>query len=184
MNYFLYTIAWMSWNIFLALIPLLIVWLILKYKNSVVRLLMAILWLLFFPNTLYLLTDLRHIPKVLLRLTGIELYLSLFMFLILVVLGILTYIYSVYPLEKKFLRNNEFKYIIIFGLNLLNSFGLVLGRIFRYNSWDAFIKPLSILHTSIEVLLSPYYLLYILIFSIISSFIYILYTSIFHKRSS
>src|SRR5207244_8934203 len=54
-------ISWMGWNVFLALIPLIFGWLLLKTRQKILKVAFALIWFFFLPNTLYLLTDLLHI---------------------------------------------------------------------------------------------------------------------------
>src|SRR6266536_1969349 len=54
-------ISWMGWNVFLALIPPIFGWLLLKTRQKVFKVTFALIWFFFLPNTLYLITDLPHI---------------------------------------------------------------------------------------------------------------------------
>jgi|AntRauTorckE5430_2_1112549.scaffolds.fasta_scaffold06323_2 uncharacterized membrane protein len=46
-------------------------------------------------------------------------------------------------------------YATLVSFSLLSSFGLFLGRVNRWNSWDAFTHPLALFHHSLDLLLNP-----------------------------
>ena len=50
-------------NSFLALIPILFGWLMLKTRQTLLQVAFALMWFSFLPNTLYILTDLRYLPE-------------------------------------------------------------------------------------------------------------------------
>ncbi|SUP61458.1 Predicted membrane protein [Weissella viridescens] len=63
------------WNLFLAVIPFDLAWLYIYLKPQAgskwILLGVALVWLLFYPNTLYMLTDYIHLQAVGVDLTGI-----------------------------------------------------------------------------------------------------------------
>ena len=57
--------VFLVWNLFLAYLPLLFAWLAYKsHKRPLLIVGLAFLWLLFFPNAPYLVTDLIHLRHV------------------------------------------------------------------------------------------------------------------------
>src|SRR5437763_2636598 len=50
-------------NSFLAHIPILFGWLMVKTRQPLLQVAFALLWFSFLPNTLYILTDLRYVPE-------------------------------------------------------------------------------------------------------------------------
>ena len=50
-------------NSFLALIPLLFGWLMVKTRQKFFQLSFVLLWFFFLPNTLYTVTDLQYLPE-------------------------------------------------------------------------------------------------------------------------
>src|SRR5690242_5490646 len=58
---FIYT--FFIWNLFLAAVPLLINVLLVKTKKNYLQWLLFMVWLLFFPNALYIITDLVHFKE-------------------------------------------------------------------------------------------------------------------------
>lgn len=136
----------MGWNLFLALIPYGITWM-LKYKSEnfkrlpfvMNRLLLAVflsIWLLFLPNAPYMITDFVHLETgttywwidaciiSFYSITGVLcLYLSL---------EHLKYLLEVVRLQLSNTMEKFIGHFIIF----LCSVGVYLGRTLRYNSWD------------------------------------------------
>lgn len=133
------------WNIFLAFVPFLISSVLLYYKennklNQTFFIIGSVIWIIFIPNAPYVVTDLIHIGVV--RSVPV-LYDSILLFTSAWV-GLLLGLNSIYHMEKIFL----FKYsknitsIIITIILFLTSFGMYLGRFFRFNSWDLFTNPI------------------------------------------
>lgn len=129
------------WNLFLAAVPFWISKMIKKYTSNagIGTVLLFAVWLLFLPNTFYVVTDLMHLQN------------SSGAFLILDVLLILSFALICLHLgfaslqkmneiitDRLYLRNlNFFNYSIL----VLCSFGIYLGRFLRYNSWNIINNP-------------------------------------------
>ncbi len=167
-------IPWMSFNIFLALVPVLFGWLIKGTTSKLLRIIYGAVWIIFLPNTLYLLTDLTHIFENIYQVEGIYKAILIFQYLLLLILGIITYFAAVYPAEKVFINSmkwNKTAFIII--INILVGFGMTLGRVERINSWDILSNISSVISASVQVLVSKDLLLLILLFTIMSTLIYL-----------
>lgn len=176
-----YNLDWMTFNIILAVIPVVLGLLITQIKHTVLRSLLLVVWLLFIPNTIYLLTDLIHLPPDLRYTEGYHQLIIIAMYQTLVVIGILTYILGIYTVHKILFRHSTNKYAVLMLLNSLISIGLILGRVYRYNSWDIMIKPLSIIMTSLQIITSPEYIIFIVVFSITGTLVYKYLTQRFKK---
>lgn len=128
-------------NLFLAWIPYLISQVFRKENLSKTILYLSVfMWLLFFPNALYVVTDLFQLwprPK-----GGI--WFDLIMLFSFAFTSLLLGFGSLQNLEKYFSRRitNRFKLnLISFLLIYLGSFGVYFGRFRRWNSWDILHKP-------------------------------------------
>jgi uncharacterized membrane protein len=100
---------------------------------------LLVLWLLFFPNAPYMLTDFIHLgerPTAPLWYDG--LMLSSFAWTALLV-GFLS-LYLV-QLAVRRVAGVAWSWFVVAGALLLASFGVYLGRFVRFNSWDALIRP-------------------------------------------
>lgn len=145
--------AFLIWNLTLAVIPYAIAYLIdQKIINTKVGIIIALLlWLFFFPNSVYIITDLIYvnINDFVLSINGynpteylqdISSYLGLFHIFIGAILG-LVYGYKslsvLYNLSKKTVVG-KYRDLLVVLVFFLSAVGIYIGRFFRYNSWDIF----------------------------------------------
>ncbi|MBL0355943.1 MAG: DUF1361 domain-containing protein [Chitinophagaceae bacterium] len=127
--------AFLMWNLFLAWIPFqLSISLAMKRQyNKWIRYGLLACWLLFFPNALYIITDLIHLEnsgdKVPVWFDAILLFTSS-------LTGLIMAFVSLYQVElflRQNLRTNHINKMIVAVL-FLGSFGVYLGRFLRWNS--------------------------------------------------
>lgn len=138
------------WNLFLGFVPLCFAAVLVqigKRFGSLAFWVIAGLWLLFYPNAPYMLTDFIHVDPQ----KGYVLYDALLIFC----LAILSTFYGLYSLKlvKEITRNEygaKLSYTVIGASIVLAAFGIYLGRILRLNSWDVFTKPLETLKAIAE----------------------------------
>ena len=134
------------WNLFLAWIPFILSYFAhaLSWKKVWVYLaipFVAFLWLLFFPNAPYMLTDLQDLA----RGTGFEA--PLWYDVIIVVwcswTGTLLGVISLYLMQDIITRtfNRWLGWLFVFAISGLSSFGIYIGRFVRLNSWDILQNP-------------------------------------------
>lgn len=146
------------WNMFLAWMPagfaLLLDWIyVYIQKNRVLRLLLFIaagtLWLLFYPNSAYLITDQLH-PFVMFQREygepfwqGIEFWYHMLLFFSAAVIGLLLGVYSLLSVQELVRRSFGRAQSWIFAVVILGltSMGIYLGRFIRWNSWDVIGSP-------------------------------------------
>lgn len=143
------------WNIFLAWIPFLISSLFAQLDRKVrwKQLLVFCCWLAFFPNSLYIVTDLIHlqiesiVPK---WFDALVLFSSS-------MAGLMMAFASLYRVEKYLQRIIDMKFIpfSILAILFLGSFGVYLGRFLRWNSWDILSSPLQLLFSIGHRVISP-----------------------------
>ena len=136
----------LPWNLFLAWLP----YAITRYleKEFVqVRLrrkliLFFILWILFIPNSFYILTDLFHLQPREESSRWFDLTLILSFAWNGLVLGIL----SVRQMERIVMNYFHFSNSFFFLLPVmgLNALGIYIGRYMRFNSWDVVTNPFSL----------------------------------------
>ena len=151
------TFLFLNWNLFLAFIPwLLTTWLIIQPKiqnHKIVVGLVICLWLLFFPNAPYILTDLFH-----LRLTtSMPVWFDLVLILSFAWTGILFGFLSLWNIEQIFSKSLKHKYITAISILLLflSSFGIYLGRYLRWNSWDILNNPFQLAYDIGDRFINP-----------------------------
>lgn len=144
------------WNLFLAFVPFFISsWLYLfKHRfNKITMLPFVALWLLFFPNAPYIITDIIHLDPN----KSFNYWYSL---LIVVstawnalIMGLLSLNDIQNVLTEKY--NKSVAWLFSLASLFLCSFGIYLGRILRWNSWDLFFDTKSLLYDISERVLNP-----------------------------
>ncbi|MGE4320195.1 MAG: DUF1361 domain-containing protein [Acholeplasmataceae bacterium] len=104
---------------------------------------MSLVWVLFFPNAIYMTTDFIHLQNYsFFEIYSISYtYLSMDWLVLLIIFTGATYsaylgIMSIKKMIKIHQINNQYKYIWLTGLFALSSIGIYIGRFIRLNSWD------------------------------------------------
>lgn len=145
-------LLFLLWNLFLAVIPYSISSLIktdfsLK-KYNLKNLLLQVTWLLFIPNTYYLITDFVHLHHNSLPQFAFDfLLLSCF-----TIAGFYCGMLSIYTLfnQIQFFYKNKIAIAFTITISYLCAFGIYIGRILRFNSWDIISKPITLLTSITE----------------------------------
>jgi uncharacterized membrane protein len=114
-----------------------------------------VLWLLFFPNAPYMVTDFIHLgesPTVPLWYDG--LMLSSFAWTALL-LGFA----SVYLVQMtvRGILGLAWSWVLVAAAFVVASFGVYLGRFGRFNSWDALIRPQRVARVAADELQNPFH---------------------------
>ncbi|MDR1795625.1 MAG: DUF1361 domain-containing protein [Erysipelotrichaceae bacterium] len=156
--YFTGAFRFMIWNVFLAMaaLDLSVLFVFLKNRKAPLLLLLAIfgVWLLFYPNTFYMITDLMHMDWIALHIDlRILRHLALFLILVAgVFLGVRLGICSVHLMKFGLFSTPVTREAFVLGLSALSSVGIYLGRFLRFNSWDLFTNPILVLQSCLEVI--------------------------------
>jgi len=178
MSLIIFNFFWMTYNIFLSIIPVILAFLYFKTdkKRILIRTFLCVLWLLFLPNSIYLFTDIVHLFQQLKIASGLVALLLILQYFVLEIYAVLTFILSTHPFEKELQKKvsiNSSTFIII-ALNFLVSFGVILGNVKRLNSWDVLISPNYVVQKSIDTLLSLNLMLVVILFGLFANFLYFL----------
>lgn len=153
------THAYLFWNLLLSWIPLGIALVLdrqmtTKTKKLSVRLvLLAVAWLIFLPNTFYMLTDYIHVTEV----ARVDPVADSVLFSLIVSIGFALGIVSLLIIHKALLRitTTSRAQIIIGGVIASSSFAIYLGREQRFNSWDIITSPLHLLRDIVHIIFLP-----------------------------
>lgn len=177
MDVILFNLDWMSFNIFLAAIPVVFGFLLANARLTLLKITYGIIWFIFLPNTIYLLTDITHFFDYWYTLTLLYKSIYLAQFSILMLLGVISFVVGMYPVEKfiqerRGVKKRKKAEIILYATNFFVGFGLVLGRIERINSWDIIFNSSRVLYQSIHTITSAYLLLLAIFFGLFSNLIY------------
>jgi uncharacterized membrane protein len=110
-------------------------------------------WLLFLPNSFYIITDLFHLQ---LR-EGVPYWFDLALIFSFAWNGILLGAASIRQMEKmlsvKWTAIREWQFV--YPLMLLNALGIYIGRYLRYNSWDVVANPFQLTEDVFYLLVHP-----------------------------
>lgn len=168
-----FNISWMSYNLFLAVIPVIAALLLLKSNNVFFKIFLGVIWLILLPNSIYLITDIIHLPEDLQKnpTTFIQ-FLLILQYVLLFALGIATYIFALHPFERLLKRKKIQPHFWLYIINFLVGFGIVLGRINRLNSWDIITQYQKVFMSSADIFTTPLLFLYAIIFGIVANIFY------------
>ncbi len=149
------TYIFLIWNLFLAYIPYLIATNIQATRPTGMRLLVkSMLWLLFLPNALYIITDLKHLK---IRPPIPEWYDSLLLFsysTLALLFGLISFYYMNQVLKNYV--SPKIQHLSILVLSITSGFGVYLGREERWNSWNLFTHPITLLHDCCTLITLPH----------------------------
>lgn len=147
----------LMWNLFLAWIPFQLGVMITSnppYSKWVTGLLLGG-WLLFFPNALYIITDLIHLEH-----SGDDapVWFDAVLLFTSSITGLMMAFISLYQVETFIRKNITARHAnkIITASIFLGSFGVYLGRFLRWNSWDILANPVSLLLEVLARFVNPF----------------------------
>ncbi|MCL2280757.1 DUF1361 domain-containing protein [Candidatus Saccharibacteria bacterium] len=181
------------WNLFLAFLPLLFSSFAVRPKqNKWLTVTWMIFWLLFFPNAIYVFTDVIHLGE--LSFYGERFYevsrvvynrdFTIWLELITVISGVfLALMMGLLSLLNihKFLARRTSKvkiWSLIIGVSLLSSLAVFIGRFLRFNSWDMVARPWNTVVKTIQNL-DSFALGYILLTTFFTLFVYAIFYQLY-----
>lgn len=136
------------WNLFLAWLPYLwSLWALSIHRRRPRRwwllLLPGMLWLLFFPNAPYLVTDLIHLRSY----PPVPAWYDIGMLISFVWTGCFLAMASLYIIHQiiRDYAGRVVSWLIVAPLMGLCGLGIYMGRFLRWNSWDIFLYPTDVL---------------------------------------
>jgi uncharacterized membrane protein len=151
------TFVFLVWNLFLAAIPFVISSVLVVYQHKLSRVVLFsgfLLWLLFFPNAPYILTDLFHLKE----RTGVPLWFDLMVILSAAWNGLILGLLSLQDIQH--VISKRFSVIwswVAVTLSLgLCGFGIYVGRYLRWNSWDVVTNPVGLTADLLERITDPF----------------------------
>jgi len=154
------TYAFLPFNLVLAWIPLLAALAAYAARRRRITFYLALplctlIWLVFFPNAPYLLTDFQHLAT---DNPNSPLWFDVILLLWFAWTGLLLGISSLYLMQeivtKTFNRTTGWFFAI--GVTILSSVGVYLGRFLRWNSWDILQDPVPIARDMYGIVSHPF----------------------------
>jgi Predicted membrane protein len=195
----------MVWNVILAWVPLELTTLIctIKVKNSSYKLikytvpLLWVLWLIFYPNAPYIITDFIHIstndyymlnpnyipystqPRILFN-DNIGIWIDFINIAIGVWIGYMLGFISLYINQElvKEKYNKIISFVFVAVVQLLSGFAIYIGRFSRWNSWDLIANPGNII-TIIMSSINTKALWHTFLFGMLSAVLYMINYAVF-----
>lgn len=185
----------LSWNVLLAILPLAF---IIKSETSLIQdklgysILWMVLWLLFFPNSVYMVTDFIHISNDkfmwiveaekysinggIVYSTDIMVWTKLLIigvgFLFAMLVGLESFYIFQQILEK--LTSKIVSLLGVIVVSLLSGIAVYIGRFLRFNSWDIILNPVQLLKQLITAI-DSFAIQFVVTFAIFIMGCYILY---------
>ncbi len=148
----------LPWNLFLAAIPFLITSGLQKYDSFSGKkwrlAIFLVAWILFIPNSFYIITDLFHLkPR-----EESSRWFDLTLIFSFAWNGLLLGILSVRQMEKLFTQQFRFRQSIlfIFPVMWLIALGVYVGRFLRFNSWDIISNPFELIGEIGYMMIHPF----------------------------
>jgi uncharacterized membrane protein len=176
----------MAWNLFLAIIPLGLSF-ILFAKRSPKRLPVNPIWwfglitfILFLPNAPYIITDIIHFVDNV-RESNVSdngvIFVLIPQYIVFILLGFQCHVLSIMKLTKyfswlKLIKNTTWLEI---SMNFICAFGVYLGRFNRLNSWDLFTNPKNVIRDAIYNFANPNFLFGTILFFVIFTGLYYIF---------
>lgn len=173
------------WNVFLAWLPLYfsLIYTNLKFKYKFCGYLIGLLWIIFYPNAPYILTDFIHLSRY--RFYGdivygeisssnFAIWYNFFLISIFIIIGlVLSYVsLSVMHRHIREKYNTLIGWVFIVIISVLSGFAIYLGRFVRLNSWEIVTSPMKL----IKIIINSFNiqaLSFTALFGILTLFIYI-----------
>lgn len=180
----------LMWNLFLAWIPylcaLLMIAMYQRRASAWWYIFPSLVWLLFFPNAAYLVTDLYNLQD----MPPVPFWYDLGFFATLAWTGLLLAVASLQIVQRMVKQSYGawISWLVVLIVVGLNGVGIYLGRFLRWNSWDIVTDPFAVLQDAITPFLHP--LAYrqsvaiIIVFSALLLVVYVSVLSIQQRESS
>jgi uncharacterized membrane protein len=178
--------ASLVWNLFLAWIPFILAYLAhaMSWRKLLLYLVLpvtAFLWLIFFPNAPYILTDLQHLAK---ETSSAPVWYDVIVMVWFSWTGLLLGLVSLYLIHDIVQRTlgRLLGWAFVFLVSGLSSFGVYLGRFVRFNSWDFLNDPKEIVVTILGLAIDPSKRLvaFTILFAVFYLFVYLTLYSFAH----
>ena len=142
------TYIFLIWNLFLAWLPYLAsLWTNSLYQRQSRRwgylLVPGLLWLIFFPNAPYIVTDFFHLQ----HRPPVPLWYDIGLLAIFAWTGLFLAVFSLRAMQMlvKTVAGSVAAWLFVAAVIGLSGLGVYIGRFLRWNSWDLFLHPQAVL---------------------------------------
>lgn len=149
----------LNWNLFLAWLPIVFAWYFLRAiqvnrLKSWQVILPLVLWVLFLPNSFYLVTDFVHLEPY----QDVSLVFDIVMLMSYALTGLILGMISVYLVHYRLKRRfpKRVIFMVIGFIFWLCGLAIYYGRNLGWNSWDLLANPSGILLDTIDRVADPF----------------------------
>jgi uncharacterized membrane protein len=146
------------WNLFLAWIPFACaIWVtVLDRIRPATRWMLiapSLMWLLFFPNAPYIVTDFIHLQ----RIEPLAMWFDISLLMLFAWTGCFLGVSSLQMMQSVVRRRigRIRSWIFVIGTLVLSGVGIYMGRFLRFNSWDILLRPGHLLGNIFDALANP-----------------------------
>jgi uncharacterized membrane protein len=144
------------WNLILAWVPLALALLVYdraEHHRPLGAVVAGAAWLLFFPNAPYVVTDFVHLRNS----EGMAWWYDLILIGTVATTGLLLGFVSLFLVHVVVRRaaGAAAGWAFVTAALMLSSLGVYLGRVWRWNSWDALVRPWSVVERLGSAIASP-----------------------------
>ena len=176
------------WNLFLAWIPFMLSYFAhaISWRRNwlyLVILALAFLWLIFFPNAPYMLTDLQDLAQ---KTTHAPLWYDVLIVVWCSWTGMLLGVTSLYLMQNIIHRTFGRRpgWTFVFVISAISSFGIYIGRFVRLNSWDILQDPAETAAHILQIITDPSMRLaaFTFLYAVFFLFVYLLLYSFSHLQ--
>ncbi|SHI46630.1 Uncharacterized membrane protein [Lutispora thermophila DSM 19022] len=190
----------LSWNVLLAVLPLLFIHKAevgMKSDKTIYSILWMVAWILFFPNSVYMITDFIHISgdkfmwieevrkysmdRPVVYGNDILIWIKLLIIGVGFLFSLLVGLESLYIFEQnmKVMTSKKTSILTVLIVSLLSAIGVYIGRFLRFNSWDIFFNPVQLLK-EVTTVINTFAMQFISVFTVFIIVCYMVYR-IFRK---
>lgn len=168
MDIFLINFNFIWINSALALVAVLFGWLMSKANSIFAKVWTGFIWLIFLPNTIYILTDISHLFEDLSKVDRLFKIILVVQYSLFSIFGVISFVVSIYFFQKlmegkstgwKVEKMKPLTFAAICMLNFMVGFAVIMGGIERTNSWYILTDPIRVLRDVFDVLSSSEMLL-------------------------
>ena len=170
------TYQFLIWNLFLAWIPFILAYFThaISWKRTWLYIsipVTAFLWLIFFPNAPYMLTDLQDLAR---GTAGAPLWYDVIIVGWCSWTGTMLGVVSLYLMQDVVVRvfGRGMGWIFVFAISAASSFGMYIGRFVRLNSWDILQNPAETTMDILGLVIDPS--MRLLAFTVLYTFFFLL----------
>jgi uncharacterized membrane protein len=162
-------LTFLPWNLFLAWVPYLLSGMVVRIARRTpprrgALIVPTAIWLLFFPNAPYVVTDLVHLKRSPMVFLPMEALLIIGFAAVALALGVRS-LYTMHAVVRARWGRTSGRAFVV-GVVMLSGLGVWIGRVLRWNSWDALVDPMGSIAWVLRTLMRPWEHLSVLSFSI------------------